>query len=320
MANTSHNDNSDSRATQRKLLVLILLGILGVCVGLGWWMTKRIDTPTAQGIEIVKDIRSRKLLSFWGESKTYRQHFFIYQRVDEKLHRIGWKFEYRSQNRNPQEGFVGGEIEQSFGNEARSHWTLTNGLDKGTYQSHIEQREQNKLVGMGASIEFDNETLRVQQKFPGKNLNSESKIPDNYIPEGAMSLIFREVAKRKTHAKFKMIFDKLPPVGSRPRFGVLDIRYLDSPKENPNETLLLEVKQVVLSNKSTYRLVLDSLGNVVREKSGNIVTRPVSENDFFKVYPYYAKYLRGVSRSGSERPKLEAALPTTGTNTGTSSE
>ena len=158
---------------------------------------------------------------------------------------------------------------------------------------------------MGASIELESGTLRVQQEFPGQKLNSESKIPDNYIPEGSMSLMFREVAKRKTHAKFKMIFDSLPPVGSRPRFGVLDVRYLHPLKNGPTGAVL-EVKHVILSTESTYRVLLDSTGNVVSETTEKTVTVPVSEKDFNEAYPYDARHLMGMSLSESEQPKPKA--------------
>jgi len=304
MANTSQKENPNARVSQRKFLVVILVSILGACAALAWWMTERIDAPTAQGIEIVKDIRARELLHFWGENKTHQQHYFIYRRVGRKQEIVGWKFEYRSQNKNPQysqKSFIGGEIVWE-GHYSQSQWTLTNGLDKGTYQSSSERRDHNRLFKTGATIKFDSGILRVQQLFPGKKLNSECKIPDNYIPEGSMSLIFREVADRKTHAKFKMIFDNVPPVGSRPRFGVLEVRYLYPPKDDPSGAVL-EVKHIVLSTKSTLRLILDSAGNVVSETAENMVTKPVSEKDFSRIFPLPARNLKGMLSELRKTPK-----------------
>ena len=109
-----------------------------------------------------------------------------------------------------------------------------------------------------------------------------------------MSLVFREVAIRKTHAKFRMIFDSVPPVGSRPRFGVLEVRYLNAPEDNPSGAVL-EVKQIILSQTSTLRVILDSAGNIVSETAGNRVTAPVSEKDFSDFFPYDARRLSRIS-------------------------
>lgn len=304
MTNTFQEETSNPRARQQKLLILILLSILGACIVLGWWMTRRIDAPTTQGIEIVRAVRARKLLQFPGGNKTYRQHYFIYQHAGGKPQIVGWRFRYHSRNQNPEKGFVGGEMEWNPGSYAQSRWTLTDGLDKGSYQSRIERRKRDGLIRTGASIELNNGILYVQQILPGHKLNSECEIPDNYIPEGSVSLMLREVAERKTHAKFKMIFDSLPPVGSRPRFGILEVRYI-KPPEDDSGGAELEIRQITPSRKSTYRVVLDSAGNVAREIAGNMKTIPVSEKMFSEVFPYDAEHLRNTSPSELSKPQTK---------------
>ncbi len=283
-----------SRTTQRKFLVLVLVGILGVCVGVAWYMTVRIDAPTHQGTEIMQDIRVRKLLSFWGEQKTYHQHYLVYQRVGGKLVLVGWRFKYRGLNSDPRKGFVGGDISWK-GGTTRSSWTLTNGLDKGTYESNFMRVVEGKYVPiMLASIELDGGNLQVQQNLKGQELSTVSEIPDNYIPEGTLSLVYREVANRKTHAKFKMIFDNLAPVGGKPRFGAVGVRYLHPPKDDPAGSVL-EVKHIVLGSVATDQVVLDADGNIVGENGEGMVVAPVSAQEFAMVFPIHARSLNGLA-------------------------
>ena len=293
------DEPSQTRARQKSRRSLFLLVILGISVAGAWYLSRHLSAGTREASEILAEIRTRGLSSFWTAEEGEKQWFFI--RKEGK--NVGWEFTYRKPVASG--GYEGGMVSVRGAPtappnyKALSRWTLSNDISQGKYAAdEISLRpvggvflQQHKVA---TRTELENAQLSVRQRFDSVVINSSATTPENYLPEGAHSFVLQQVAQRKTSAIFAGIIDSERPDQGRVRFATLIFEYIGQAEENP-QLSVLRIKQK-LPNRSSSELFyyLDPAGRLVKRTGGAIEFRAVTREEILAIYPLAESHLRGL--------------------------
>jgi hypothetical protein len=274
-----------TEAWRKNFRSIVLLAILGVCSAMAWVLAWHKSAPARNAQEILAAIRRRGIKTYWPENARHQQWFLIYR--DEKI--TGWEMEYHQAGSN---GAVGGFVRQNDLSTRQvrisTRWRLSNNAEKGDYQSqHVAWNPPQAEVGE-AKIELRDRNLQVVQNINGKRYSSSAAAPENYLPEGLMSLAIREVAQRRSHARFEMVQDAQPPAQSKgektPLFS-FELRYVGQDSHSGGAMV-----EESYDPKHTWITVLDDAGNVLQRNQGNIKCVPVPHQTVLQHFPAAAEF------------------------------
>ena len=200
-----------SRHFRRSLLALLMAGVLAATVAAAWVLDAAAGRRRRRGAEIVAHIRSRGLEAFWPEST----------RIDWYLIRgreapVGWRASARW--RSGSGGFAGVALEVYSAGYGREEWALNGDATAGDYAAVSQSRRHGPSA---TDIAFADGAVTVV-RVPGRRARSPA--PDNYIPEGMVDLVVRQVADRQTDALFKMVFNERENRHKAVDYGAMRIR------------------------------------------------------------------------------------------------
>ncbi|GAF76610.1 unnamed protein product, partial [marine sediment metagenome] len=111
----------------------------------------------------------------------------------------------------------------------------------------------------------------------GSEWESQTRAPDNYLPEGTLELVLRLVAQQRTRAQFKLILNSLPPVGQTTRFARLLSESIDASRSGiPGAAAGVTVRTLAggADFESTY--FFDRDGRIIRKIDPDRTWTPVT--------------------------------------------
>jgi hypothetical protein len=203
--------------TRDAAVALAMLAALGATVGGAWLLVYVNEGPARLGAELVEQIQSRGLDTFWQGAR--REYWYSGENT--------WT--YRLRFRTDDGTWLGVTVRD----DARSWevWTLDARATKGKYVAGTYSIRPG-FAGQGIEtnpdtvIEYDNGAISADQMItsPNRRKKSDGQAPDNYVPEGTLRLARRLVAKRDAPAAFQFIVNTLLPFGNTPRF--VSVRYI----------------------------------------------------------------------------------------------
>jgi hypothetical protein len=199
--------------TRDAAVALAMLAALGATVGGAWLLVYVNEGPARLGAELVDQIQSRGLDTFWEGAR--REYW--YSGAD--------TWTYRLRFRTDDGTWLGVTVRQ----EPRSWevWTLDAKANTGKYVAGTYDVRRGLALGPNSDtvIEYDHGTVSADQMItsPNRRKKSSGPAPDNYVPEGTLRLARRLVAKRDAPAAFQFIVNSLVPFGDTPRF--VSVRY-----------------------------------------------------------------------------------------------
>lgn len=243
------------------LLSVLLLGILATCLGIAWGLVQYRRAPIREGQKILHEIHQRGLSAFWDSETAVVEYRLI--RRDDKI--IGWQVQYRQPI--SQGGFRGEMKRWRPEMTVVAEWQLDASARRGQYTSNLENyvingRYRIELSENRTTVHLEDTHLQIKQLVDKAFHPSKSRVPENYAPEGTLSLLKSEVARRKSKAQFKITYDSILPANGKPLFVNLLVEYQGRP-ESPSDGAVLNITTPQQGNL-VRREVYDAGGNFLR--------------------------------------------------------
>lgn len=276
---------------RRSLLALIMLGVLLAGTAVAWLLVRERQAPLDRGAEILARIRQAGLGQFWTSSRA--RWFLLHRRSDGGT--VGWRAVLRSR---PSDGAGYRGLTVVYlarrGQGDWEGWKLNSDASTSVYHAGGVLRRAQWLVSTDTQIRYDGGDVTAVQQIGGRTFRSRADAPHAYLPEGLGGLVRRLVAEQQTRAKFRAVFNQVPPAGDRTRFGTILIEYLGSEKGEAGrrDTVAVEYASVMGTQRSTYRL--DEEGNVVGRTGRELSETAASREDVLKLYPDAPSTLQAV--------------------------
>jgi len=206
-------------------LAPVMLAVLLISVGVGY-LTVRLtgpgDIPPSQaraGAKILTRIREQGLVALWGSQQVVRRYVGEDPNARARAKLNIWR-------RPAADGYVGGSELELPNTKLVDQWSLAGDARGGVYDGPMTARQQVAVI-----IRLENGTVRVSQVGlvrQGRIARSaKATAPDNYIPEGTMHLVIRQVAASGQPAAFRTILNSEAIVNGQVRFA--DLRMLPQP-------------------------------------------------------------------------------------------
>jgi hypothetical protein len=274
-----------TEAWRKNFRSVVLLAILGVCSAVAWVMAWHKSTPARNAREILSVVRRRGLKSYWPESVRRQQWFLI--RRGETI--VGWEMEYHQAGPSRAGGGFERRMKIDTGQlRLSARWRLSNNVEDGEYQSQRVVLSPPRAEVGEAKIVFHGRNLQVYQNINGVRYSSTATAPENYLPEGAMPLVIREVARRRGRARFEMVQDESHPKllqGGRTPLFPFELRYCGEDSQTPGA--MVETSD---SRGNSWITVVDDNGAVVRRYGENLECTLVSYEEVLRHFPGVAEF------------------------------
>jgi len=192
---------NDGPQEKRGLLAAVMIGILAVSVAVAWLTTRPKKDTSPSGAEIIAKLADDTLEGYWTSGRW--NSCFIGLKGNTKP--ISWQIESRGLE---SEGVFAGSLLAGDFRPARreSIWRLKIDLSEGNYVSR--EYDDGLHVLTETRITLTANEITVVRGNGDQELTATSARPDNYVPEGAFSLVLRHVARHADTATVKMIFDE----------------------------------------------------------------------------------------------------------------
>lgn len=189
-----------------------MFGILLVSVGVAWWLVQGQKALLDRGREIIAQIRTEKLESFWDR----RPSRLWYIKTDSTGRAVSWRAAYRDYV-PARDVYRGSAFSGSHDLLARAEWELSPDAGAGEYSSTVAGRNGQAFT----VIRLRDGEVKVLRVVPRGSARAATAAPDNYIAEGTLELAVRLVARAGREASFRMIIDDAAIAQGQVRFIVV---------------------------------------------------------------------------------------------------
>ena len=210
----------------------ILLAILAAVVGVAWWLSQ--PTPAdLRGRQILAEIRRTGLAAYWPEATVT----WYVRRTGERI--SGWRGQIVVPG--PDGTFHGLSVivaSTALGTKGYwERWTLNADATESIYSAGEFARTR-RGVRMEENTEISLKEGRVTtlQRIQGYPFKTAGPAPEGYLPEGTVGVAQRLVARHKARARFRMIFNEVPPPGARPEFTPVEMEFRTPDNRAPEGT------------------------------------------------------------------------------------
>ena len=312
MENPMAETQKKSESTRRGLLVVIMLAILVASTAAAWLLQKRsadkilaeeknIRERTLAGEKIIQEVLANGAEYYWG-GQPQTDWYLIYSE-DNTV--IGWKASART--KTDDENFIGVDVEIVLQRHS-SHeiWTLNKDFTVGNY--HADLRLANGKV-TSTDISLNGGIVKVTQYLGnlGRIITS-SPAPENYIPEGMIPLIMRQVAETQTDAIFEVVFNERLNRNNTVEFGTVRFRYAGLRRTQDGKTIRpVESLETGHGDKVVATSELDDAGKILLEQGKKSRTQAVDEETVREKFPEALPYLQKILNQAFGAKKIDAA-------------
>jgi hypothetical protein len=267
---------------RRSLVGLVMLAVLLASTALAWLLVRGHEAPTRRAVSILATIRSQGLGPFW--SGPYERWFIVSQ----GRQAVGWRAVVRTVS---QDGSLYEGLEVEFfrglarGNWA--HWGIDSKATEAAYRGgRIVSRGPLRLPPEPTTvIDFGSGRVTVSQRTDRGWLQSAADVPEAYLPQAIEPLAWRLVARERTTAKFRMVFNRLPPAGDRTRFGSALMEYEGPYAEGGSGSAQLAVRYATMLDSVTATYSLDRDGNVIGRSDPTYTDTAATRAAVVKAFP-----------------------------------
>jgi hypothetical protein len=206
-----------------RLLAGIMIAILLVSVAAAAWLARLRRAGTDAAIEVLGEIRLRKLPAFWGPQPV--ADWYLRRSPDGKA--VGWSTEQRAPT---DDGYSGRRIGRVGATLYRETWAVDAAARTGRYSSDTSAliRSPGRPVPVprrvrSTSINLRDGRVEVRREQPGSVDVATAPAPENYIPEGLSRLAFHRTAARGRKASFVTILNAQAVVDGQVRFSPIHV-------------------------------------------------------------------------------------------------
>jgi len=222
---------NSSKGVRLVALNVILLAILVAAVGAAWLLAQPRPADL-RAEEIVAEIRRTGLAAYWPEAALT----WYVRSTGERI--AGWRGEIVVPG--PDGTFHGlnvvvtGTALRTRGNWER--WTLNADATEGTYSAgEFAQTTRGLRSTTDTKISLEDGQVTAFQRIKGYPFETRGPAPAGYLPEGTMGIARRLVARHKAKARFRMIYNAVPPPGARPVFTPVNMEFRTPDGDAPEE-------------------------------------------------------------------------------------
>ena len=268
--------DGDSRRRVTMLTAVMSLLLLGSGV-LAWYLAARRRALKNQGVAVIKEIRTRGLAHYWGDTPFIRG-FLV---TDADGNELGWELRVR---RPRESGYVGLHVTRLGGHGYQEDWAALADTSRVDYRGTSSKGGITRSL-VTISLEDNIVTVRQGQKRTGPT--GQATVPANYVLECILPLVIRQVAAGGKPALVKLLFDQYAlRRRDRGSYGV----HFNTVTLAPTSKNVVEMR----SGKGDKAYHLDETGEITRIehlKSGVTYTE-VPLKQLLKRYPVAEQHLR----------------------------
>jgi len=190
-------------------LAAIMGAVLLASVGVATWLSRSRGAPVRTARDVLSHIRDRGLQAFWGDGP----ETLWYLTRDANGTPIGW-WRYR---RTPTEGgFEGGVARRLGAGYYEERWSLDRKARRGEYIAEqyglsrpLRTGVPRLRKGVSTIIALSDGKVAVDRRRPtGRQAKGIGQTPDNYVPEGLLSLVFYLTAAGGETGSYALIFNE----------------------------------------------------------------------------------------------------------------
>lgn len=290
---STKQENSDRK--RQKLLTPILLGVFLLSVFVSWMLVRAYSIPTERGVDTLATIQQKTLESIWGNQPQIRLYL-----LEDRLGRpIGCEMYIRKPITG---GYKGERLTRNYGptpSKSRSVWTLSSQANIGQYESQISDRDGE--IRLSLSLEEKSVTVEFSDHPFIRHPPATAPRPSNYIPEGALEAVLKQVASSGKKNRLRLIYDKLSISHGSVNFLGITL----TPKNS---------RKVVLTHERasayTTTFLLDDNGEVttVEYPNGERLTKTTIDQ-IERSFPRDAQAIRELIRRSNLQSQTETTPP-----------
>ncbi|MDY6913688.1 MAG: hypothetical protein SVT52_04435 [Planctomycetota bacterium] len=289
---------------RRTVRSVVLLGVLLGSVAVAWWLVRSRSGYQHRGADILAQIRSRGLDAFWKEEQAI-EWFAI--RSDKEL--IGWRAMARF--RRPDKGFEGISIAFTPKGSIRSweHWSLNADATENNYLAGPLLPGPAGLIPLpNTRIQLADGRILVQQRIKGRKYQSHVDVPDNYLPEGMLTLAASAVAREKTSATFQLVFNETPPRRQTTYLGLVEMEYAGQAASENNGGCRVTFRYSG-RRELAFTYVLGADGRVLRVSHPKYDEAAVGQEEITKAFPNAPLHLKNLCKMRGMRLTEQVRKP-----------
>ena len=248
---------SETIERHRPGLLAVIMGVLLLfCVGLAGWLVVARGGASQEGVEVLQDIREKKLPAFWGEEAV--SLWYLYTDPNGKA--VGWW----TRTRGPAgKGYQGKRIEQVGSSFLREVWQVdrTGRISQYLARASAIVRRPGTRIPLLQPISTTSILLRdgqVEVRQTGLQITQAAKAsaPGNYIPEGLNDLAYYQASLDERRAAFTLVINDAAVNRGRLHFTSITVV-----PEGRGKVLL---STQIADGDAKERLEFDSKGEVLR--------------------------------------------------------
>jgi len=206
-----------------RLLAGIMIAILLASVAAAAWLARLRRAGADAAIEVLREIRLRKLPAFWGPQPV--ADWYLRRSADGKA--LGWSTEQRAPT---DDGYSGRRIGRIGATLYRETWAIDAAARTGHYSSDTSAliRSPGRPVPVprrvsSTSIDLRDGRVEVRREQLGSLEAATGPAPENYIPEGLSRLTFYRTAARGRKASFVRILNDQAVLDGQVRFSPIHV-------------------------------------------------------------------------------------------------
>jgi hypothetical protein len=237
----------------------IMVVILLASVALAAWLARQRRLAIGEAVEVLQEIRLRKLPAFWGRDAV----------TDWYLHRdpdggpVGWSTVQRTPTGD---GYSGRHIRRRGATLDRETWSIDAAARTGSYfaDSSILIPAPGRRTPLlrrvsSTSIELRGGRVQVRREAPGGVAAATAEAPENYVPEGLLRLACYRAAAGQRRADFITVLNDHAVAAGEVRFSPVHV--------SPRGPSAVRVRFAGPDPQSEQILQFDQDGRVLRGQS-----------------------------------------------------
>ena len=286
----------------------ILLAIFAVVVGAAWVLSQ--PTPDdLRGRQILAEIRRTGLAAYWPEAAVTWHVRSTGERIS------GWRGEIVVPTPNGKfHGLSVTVTGTALGTRGLwERWTLNADATESNYLAggFGWTRRGVRMGKEDTAISLKEGRVTAFQRIQDYPFETVGPAPAGYIPEGAMSIALRLVARHKAKARFRMIFNEVPPPGARPAFTPVEMEFRTPDGDDPEEArMTVHVAPGAPLEEIKNLYFLDASEDTIGLTTPTFVEMQVAAEQVDALFPTAAEQFRKIAERTNMPPPTPAHKPT----------
>jgi len=267
-------------------MVVILLASVAVAA----WLARRRSAAIREGVEVLEEIRLRKLPAFWGRDAV--ADWYVHRDSDGGP--VGWSTVQRTPTGD---GYSGRRIRRRGATLDRETWsidaaarTCSYSADSSVLTPRPGRRTPLLRRASSTSIELRSGRVQVRREDAGGVAAATAEAPENYIPKGLSMLAYYRAAAGQRRANFVTVLNDQAVAAGQVRFSPVHV--------TPRGPSAVRVGPAGPGRQGEQVLQFDQDGRVLRSQSPDTGTyfERVNFQDVRRIFPEVDLFAAGGPR------------------------